>query len=219
MHLHKEVSQNDINEIFKEFTGKIKQVPPKKSAVKRQEREREIYNIELIEIDKQDVLFRIGCQAGTYIRKLCWQIGNKLGIGAHMKQLVRTKAGPFSDKEMYNLHDLKDAYEFWKEGNEKEIRKVIKPFETAVGHLHKIWVLDSAVNPLCHGYDLYVPGVSKLNDKINKGDIVAIFTLKNELICIGEAMMTTEEILKKEKGLAIKTNKVFMERGVYNVGE
>lgn len=215
MYLHKNISEVDIRKVFEKFTGKIRQLPPKKSAVKRQERDREIYYIEVMEIDGQDVLFKIGCQAGTYIRKLVHDMGKELKVGAHMQQLVRTKAGPFSDKDMVSLHDLKDAYEFWKEGNETEIRKCIKPFEMAVEHLPKIWVFDGAVDPLCHGSDLYVPGVSKLDNKMNKDDTVAVFTLKNELISVGKAEMTTEEMLKNQKGIAVNGNKVFMERGTY----
>ncbi|MEK6934914.1 MAG: RNA-guided pseudouridylation complex pseudouridine synthase subunit Cbf5, partial [Nanoarchaeota archaeon] len=182
MYLHDKTIESKIHKIMKGFVGKIKQIPPVRSAVKRQERIREIYYIDIIEIDRQDVLFRVGCEAGTYIRKLVHDVGKEISMGAHMKQLVRTKVGSFTDKDMISLHDLKDAYEFYKEGNEKEIKKIIKPFEDAVEHLPKIWVLDSTVNPLCHGADLYVVGISKLNDKINKGDFVAIFTLKNELI-------------------------------------
>ena len=215
MHVHKEVTANEIKTAFEKFKGKIKQIPPKKSAVKRQERDREVYYIEIIEMDGQDVLFRIGCQAGTYIRKICHDLGRELEVGAHMQQLIRTKAGPFSDKNMISLHDLKDAYEFYKGGKEEEIRKVIKPFENAVEHLPKIWVFDGAVDPLCHGSDLYVPGVSKLNNNINKDDPVAVLTLKNELISVGRTEMTTEEILKNQKGIAVNRNKVFMERGTY----
>ena len=218
MHIHKELPLKEIENSFEKFTGKIKQIPPKKSAVKRQERDREIYYIEIMEIDGQDVLFRIGCQAGTYIRKICHDIGKELKVGAHMKQLIRTKAGPFNDKEMFSLHDLKDAYEFYKEGSllgKEEIRKIIKPFENAVEHLPKIWVFDGAVDALCHGSDLYVPGISKLNDKIEKNDIVAVFTLKNELVSIGVAEMDSNKLLKEKKGVAVRAGKVFMERGTY----
>lgn len=222
MHIHKKVSVREIESVFEKFTGKIKQIPPKKSAVKRQERDREVYYLEIMEIDGQDVLFRIGCQAGTYIRKICHDIGKELKVGAHMKQLVRTKAGPFNDKEMFSLHDLKDAYEFYKAesllgkaSGKEEIRKIIKPFENAVEHLPKIWVFDGAVDPLCHGSDLYVPGISKLNDKIEKDEIVAVFTLKNELVSIGSAEMDSNELLKEKKGVAVKSGKVFMERGTY----
>jgi predicted RNA-binding protein (TIGR00451 family) len=71
MHIHKEIEEKKIKKVLKDFTGKITQLPPVKSAVVRQERERSIYYIDLLEIEGQDVLFKVGCQAGTYIRKLC----------------------------------------------------------------------------------------------------------------------------------------------------
>ena len=217
MHLHKEVEEEKVKKAFENFVGEIKQIPPIRSAVKRQERKRNIYYIDLMEIDKKDVLFRIGCQAGTYIRKFVSDFGKTLGIGAHMHQLVRTKAGPFTDKEMFNLHDLKDAYAFWQEGDDKEIRKVILPFEAAVNHLPKIWVVDGAVDPLCHGADLYLAGISKLESNIEINDLVAIMTLKDELVCIGNSQLNSKDIVKTEKGTAVKTTKVFMERGKYRL--
>ena len=219
MHLHKKISEIEVKKAFEKFSGEITQLPPIRSAVKRQERKRKIYYIEILEIDNQDILFKIGCQAGTYVRKYVHDLAKYLGCGGHMQQLIRTKAGPFTDKEMFTLHDLKDAYELYKEGNEKEIKKIIKPFEIAVNHLGKIWITDSAVNPLCHGADLYVPGVSKITTGIQKDDVVAVFTLKNELVCIGNAMLDSDSLLKEEKGTAVKTTKVFMERGVYKVKE
>ena len=217
MHLHRVVDEKKIKEAFEKFSGEIKQLPPVRSAVKRQERKRNVYYIETMEINEKDVLFRIGCQAGTYIRKFVHDLGKYLGCGAHMVQLVRTKAGPFNDKNMYTLHDLKDAYEFYKNGNEEEIRKIILPFEKATEHLGKIWIFDGAVDPLCHGSDLYLPGIAKLNDKIMKGDLVAVFTLKNELVCIGKAEIESEEMMKNEKGTTVKSGKVFMDRGKYRL--
>jgi len=214
MHLHKLISESKIQQTAEEFTGKIKQIPPIKSAVKRQLRTREVYYFNILEIDGQEVLFKIGCEAGTYIRKICDDFGKKLGIGAHMAQLIRTKAGPFKDSFWHNLHDLKDAYEFYKQGNEKEIRKVILPIEKAIGYLPKIWVLDNCVDTLCHGSDLNIPGISKLNE-FKEEETVAVLTLKNELICLGEAVINSKDILKKEKGKAVKTHKVFMKEGLY----
>ncbi len=215
MHLHKEVPETEVRKAFEKFSGEIKQIPPVRSAVKRVERTRKIYYVELMEIDSKDVLFKIGCQAGTYIRKFAHQIGEHLGVGAHMSGLVRTRVGPFSDKNMFTLHDLKDAYEFFRDGDEKEIRKIVVPFERATDHLKKVWITDGAVDPLCHGADLYIAGVVRLYDTIQKNDLVAIFTLKNELICIGNAATDAHDILKNDKGTAVTTTKVFMERGTY----
>lgn len=152
-----------------------------------------------------------------FVSSNCHDFGKKLDTNGHMAQLVRTKAGPFSEDSLTSLHDLHDAYSLWKEGDENTIKKIIFPFENAVGHLGKIWVADGAVDPLCHGADLYAVGVVQLDDSIQKGDLVAVFTLKNELICIGNADLDGEEILKSEKGIAVKTSKVFMHRGIYKL--
>jgi len=215
MHVHKQVDEKKIREVIeKEFIGKIKQLPPVRSAVKRQLRQREVYYLDILEIDGQEVLFKIGCQAGTYIRKICFDIGKSLGTGAHMAQLVRTKAGPFNDKDWKSLHDLKDAYEYWKEGDEKEIRKIILPVEHAVSHLPKIWVVDNAVDSICHGADLSMPGIAKYND-FYEGDVIAIMTLKDELVSLGIAVEDSGVIMKKDKGRIVKNHKVFMGRKIY----
>src|SRR3989344_3653033 len=215
MHIHALVDEKKIQEAVNgEFLGKIQQLPPIRSAVKRQLRQREIYYLQILEVEGQDVLFKVGCEAGTYIRKLIHDLGLKLGCGAHMVQLVRTKAGPFTDKNWKSLHDLKDAYEFWKEGDEKEIRKVILPMEKAVEHLPKIWVMDNCVDTLCHGADLSVPGVAKYHE-FNRDETLAIMTLKDELISLGIALEHSNSIRKKERGKIVKNHKVFMERKIY----
>jgi len=177
-------------------------------------RTREVYYVEIMEIEDREVLFRIGCQAGTYIRKWVDDFGKFLGVGAHMQQLIRTKAGPFSDSSWHSLHDLKDAYEFYKEGDENELRKIILPIEEAVMHLPKVWVVDSAVDSICHGASLSIPGISRLNN-FKEDETIAIMTLKDELISLGISVINLDEIMKKDKGLAIKTSKVFMDRNVY----
>ena len=219
MHLHKDVSERKIkSNIKKFFTGKIKQMPPLKSAIKRQLREREIYYWNIMEKNGQDLLFRVGCQAGTYIRKLIHDLGQKLKVGAHMQELRRTKAGPFREDTLFTLQDLADAYYFYKEENkDKFLRKIIQPIENATLHLKKVWVLDNAVATICHGASLNVPGITKLNDDIEKEDVVAIMTLKDELVALGVANLTSKEIMKEEKGLAVKINKVFMEADLYQI--
>ncbi|MFH1439697.1 MAG: PUA domain-containing protein [Candidatus Woesearchaeota archaeon] len=146
-------------------------------------------------------------------------------IGAHMAELRRTKAGPFNEinlphsdesTELCTLQDLADAFHYYKtEGNDKFLRKLIQPVENAVRHLPKIWVMDTTVNTLCHGAQLKVPGISKIETKINPEDIVAIMTLKDELVAFGIAKMNSKEMLNKERGIAVKIERVFMEPGTY----
>lgn len=216
MYLHSPVPESEIKSSVDKFVGKIKQLPPRRSAIKRQQRMREVYYLKIMEIDGQFVLFKVGCQAGTYIRKLAHDFGQNLKVGSHMIQLVRTKAGPFKDNSWVTMHDLKDAYEVWKsDGNEKEIRKVINTLEYGVSHIPKIWVFDTTVDTLCHGASLSVPGISKVHSDIKINDVVAVFTLKDELVCLGTALMSSEDIMKSEKGLAVRTSKVFMDPNVY----
>ncbi len=216
MHLHKDVPEGKLHHTIQEFIGKINQLPPIKSAIKRQMRERSIYYFKIIEIDDKDVLFRVGCQAGTYIRKLAHDVGVKLEVGAHMSELRRTKAGPFDESTLVTLQDLSDAYHFYKEeGNGKFLRHCMQPVESAVRHLPKIYVMDSSVNSICHGSNLKLPGISKLDSGILPDDSVAVITLKKELIGVGIAKMDSEKILKEEKGIAVDVNKVFMLPDVY----
>jgi len=212
MHLHREVEESVLCETVLKFIGKIQQLPPVKSAVKRQLRTREIYEFEIMEIKEKDVLFRVKCQAGTYIRKLCTDIGKELGFGAHMAELRRTQAGPFTEKDhLVTLNDLQDAvYYYREEHNSKFLLYCLQPIENALKYLPTCWILDNAIPSLTNGRDLAIPGISQL-ENFRKGEIVAILTLKNELVAIGSALLSAVEINTQQKGLAIKVNKVFME--------
>jgi H/ACA ribonucleoprotein complex subunit 4 len=216
MHVHDDFAKDKLINDIKKYTGKIMQLPPVKSAVKRELRERNIYYIEVLEIDGRDVLFRMGCQAGTYVRKWVHDFGLSINTNAHMVELRRTKAGPFGEKTLATLQDLKDAYYYYKhEGHEAPIRRLIMTPEYAVSHLKKIYVMDTTVNSLCHGAFLKIPGIIKLEDDIEKQDIIAVYSMKDELILIGKALMTSKEIMDNEKGLAVKTEQVFMDTDKY----
>ena len=216
MYLHQDVDEKKIRDVCNEFIGKITQLPPIKSAVKRQWRERTIYYLEILEIDGRNVLFRVGCQAGTYIRKLVHDMGIKMGTKAHMAELVRTKVAGFDDTNWHSLQDLTDAYYVYKqEGNEKLLKQIIFPIEVAVGHLPKIWVFDTTVDSLCHGSSLKTPGISKLESGIEKDDTVVIMTLKNELIGVGKATTGSNEIARNNRGIACTIDQVFMLPGTY----
>lgn len=219
MRIHADVPEAEVRKVFTQFQGKIMQLPPVRSAVKRQLRQREVYYMNIIEIKENFVLFKVGCEAGTYIRKLIHDMGRQLKVGAHMAQLVRTKAGPFTDHNWVTLQDLTDAYEFWKQGNEKEIRRVILPFEKAVDHVKKIWIFDNAVNNVCHGSSLGVQGISKLNTTIHAGEQIAVMTLKGELVALAKAAVSSQEMVSKEKGLAAITEKVFLPRNIYTTNK
>ncbi|MFX1256432.1 MAG: RNA-guided pseudouridylation complex pseudouridine synthase subunit Cbf5 [Promethearchaeota archaeon] len=217
MYLHSPEPQKKIESIFKIFTSKIYQRPPFKSSVARKLRVREIYYTKVLEVNEHHVLFKVGCEAGTYIRKLCFDIGEALCNGAHMLELRRTRVGAFREENnLTTLQDLKDAFTIYqREGEEYYLRKIIFPMEKMIENLPKIFVRDSAVDAICHGADLAAAGVCYVDARIKPKMLVAFMTLKKELIGFGIAKKNAMDIYKAKKGIIVKANKVFMERGIY----
>ena len=217
MHLHKEILEDLLRKTILDFIGKITQIPPVKSAVARKPREREIKFFDILEIQEKDVLFRVGCEAGTYIRKLVHDIGRSLNTGAHMSRLRRIKVGDLTEDQSHSLVKVRDAYEFWKEGNEKPLKEILIPVEHAILNVKRIFVKDSAVDNICNGSPVYPNGITRIQEGIIRGEIVTIFSLKEELIALGIAKMTSGEMMKRKKNVAVRTDRVFMGRGTYKI--
>ncbi|MEM5766488.1 MAG: RNA-guided pseudouridylation complex pseudouridine synthase subunit Cbf5 [Candidatus Aenigmatarchaeota archaeon] len=215
MHLHKEVDESLLRKTVLDFVGKIVQVPPVKSAVVRRPREREIKFFDILEIEEKDILFKVGCEAGTYIRKLVHDLGQKLGVGAHMTELRRTRVGNFTEDQAHSLVRIKDGYEFWREGDEKHLREILIPVEHAISHVKKVFVKDSAIDSICHGSPVFVSGLNRIQKDIARGETVAVYSLKEELVALGIAKMDSKEMYEKKRGMAIRTDRVFMEKGTY----
>lgn len=216
MQVHADVPEQRLREVLNEFTGEIYQKPPLRSSVKREPRKRTIYRLDVNEINGRQVLFTCACQAGTYMRKICSDIGEVLGCGAHMRELRRTRAGPFKEENgLVTLHELSAAQSDFESGNETPLRSLIQPMEVAVSTIPQIIIRDSAVDAICHGAELALPGIVKLDSAIDRNKPVALFTLKGEAVALGRALMATREMLDQEKGVAVKTERVLMERGTY----
>lgn len=216
MQLHGDIANNQLKKVLSYFQGEIYQKPPLKSSVKRQIRKRKIHSIKLIEREDNFALYTVECEAGTYIRKLCHDIGLVLGTGAHMAELRRTRSGPFTEENIVTLHDLKDAYEFYREdGDEKHLRECILPMEYGVNHLKRIWLKDTAISAICHGANLNIPGVSKLDPEIKPREQVALISLKDELVAVGSSIVSAEEIMEAEKGTVAELTRVIMTADVY----
>lgn len=215
--LHKQTPENRIKAVLEEFQGLIYQRPPLRSSVKRQLRTRKIYYIDLLEIQEKEILFKVGCEAGTYIRKLSHDIGEALGCGAHMQELRRTRAGPITENDnLVTLHDVSYYWAQWQQKqDEKLLRQFIKPKEKALELLPKIVVRDTAVDAICHGANLAIPGILAIQTDIKPNDTVAIFTQKGEAVALAKALKPTQEIAKTSHGLAAKTQRVLMPRGLY----
>ena len=216
MRLHGDRPEKRVLEVMGKFVGKIYQLPPVRSAIKRQVRIRTISELEVLEVRGRDVLFRMSCDAGTYARTLCTDVGDLLGCGANMVELRRSRSGKMTEARAVSLQDLKDAYVFWQQyGREDWLRSMILPMEVLVEPLPKIVVKATAVDALCHGADLNISGIHMLDEEIRKNALVALMTIRGELIALGHMSMSTQKIMATSQGKAVDVERVFMEPGHY----
>ncbi|PSS18730.1 hypothetical protein M430DRAFT_140249 [Amorphotheca resinae ATCC 22711] len=201
------------------LTGALFQRPPLISAVKRQLRIRTIHESKLYEFDNERHLgvFWVSCEAGTYIRTLCVHLGLLLGVGAHMQELRRVRSGAMDEqKNMVTLHDVLDAQ--WMQDNTRDesyLRKVISPLETLLTTYKRIVVKDSAVNAVCYGAKLMIPGLLRYEAGIEVHEEVVLMTTKGEAIALGIAQMSTVELSTCDHGVVAKVKRCIMERDLY----
>ncbi len=215
MKLHKQVDEKKIREACESFVGKISQMPPLRSAVKRVRRTREVYYLEILEIQGTEVLFRVGCEAGTYIRTLCVDIGKKLGCGAQLIELRRTRVGNITEDSAVSLQDVKDAYLFWKEdGDDVALRRTVLSMERLLEVVPKIIVRDSAIDALCHGANLAIPGVVEI-DEMTAGEIAAVLSLKGEGVALVKMEIPSVQVIERDTGICASLERVLMNKGTY----
>lgn len=215
MRTHDDVSEETVRDTLELFTGEIYQRPPLRSSVSRRLRTRYIYGIDFIEGDGRNWLFKVACQSGTYIRKLCFDAGEVMGCGAHMQELRRTRSGPFTEPDMYTLYDLSEAIDFRDEGDDSRLREIIRPFEDAAQLLPKIWIRDSAVEAICNGAQLAIPGILRYEAGIQVNDLIIVMTQKEEAVALMRADMSSGKIQAEDHGIAATIERVMMPSGVY----
>lgn len=216
MTLHADVNENALRDALKAMKGAIEQVPPVRSRVKRVTRRREIYEIDLIEMKGRKVVFRVACQGGTYVRKLIHDMGEKLGSGAHMSGLRREQAGPFNLGDAVALEEFERIFLEWKAGedeekNQSEILEILRAPEDALRIIPWVWVSEELRKPVSHGTDVYLPGVICYHHPAGAGEKVAVVSDGGELFALGELALDTGLIREREKGVAVKTTKVFVD--------
>lgn len=199
--------------------GALFQRPPLISAVKRQLRVRTCYESKLIEhdADRNLGIFWVSVEAGSYIRTMCVHLGLLLGVGGQMQELRRVRSGIQSEQEaMVSMHDILDAQ--WLYDNHKDesyLRRVIRPLEALLTNHKRIIMKDSAVNAVCYGAKIMLPGILRYDDGIEFGQEIVICTTKGEAVCLALAQMTTATMASCDHGVVAKIKRVIMERDTY----
>jgi len=204
MYLHKDVDRKKLEKVIsKHFVGEITQTPPVKSRVARKPRKRRVYFFDIIEKDGKNVKFRTKVQAGTYIRKLCSDIGEKLGIGAHMKELRRMSVGHFKIKDSHSLEEIKEGSK-----NERFLRKILIPIEEAIPHVKRVYVKDTSIKSIRNGSPVFTSDIVNIQSGIKARETVGIFSLKEKLIALGISKVDSKCMLKERKKSVIRTDRI-----------
>ncbi|MEE8180550.1 MAG: RNA-guided pseudouridylation complex pseudouridine synthase subunit Cbf5, partial [Nitrosopumilaceae archaeon] len=210
--LHSLPTKEKLDDVLNQFTGEIFQKPPQRSAVLRRTRTRKIFEIELLEQKERLILLRVLCEAGTYIRKLFYDIGEILGPGATMVELRRSIVMQFSEWDhLVTMHELADAFATWDEKkDDSKLLKLIQPIEHVFSEIKSVVIRDSAIDSMCHGAQLAVPGILEISYNLKKEDLVAIYSQKGEIVALAEALMSESEIQDSVKGYAFQTKRIIM---------
>ncbi|KAG9616487.1 centromere/microtubule-binding protein-like protein cbf5, partial [Aureobasidium melanogenum] len=180
---------------------------------------RTIHESKLYEFDNERQLgvFWVSCEAGTYIRTLCVHLGLLLGVGAHMQELRRVRSGAMDEqKNLVTLHDVLDAqYLYDNQRDESYLRQVISPLESLLTTYKRVVVKDSAVNAVCYGAKLMIPGLLRYESGIEVHEEIVLITTKGEAIAIAIAQMSTVELSTCDHGVVAKVKRCIMERDLY----
>lgn len=184
------IKENDVKEMILSFLGEYDQVPPMYCALKQNgvrlyqlarqgiEVEREarritIYDICDIEYDLPYVSFKVTCSKGTYIRSLCYDIGEKLNVGATMVNLIRTETSIFKEENSVNIEDL----------TPENIKDYIISIEDALSFYPKLTVNTSFTKLLVNGVKVYD---KRLSDDVIENDILyRVYDKENTFIGLG----------------------------------
>merc|ERR1712070_1054331 len=220
LRLHDTVARSaKLKGAIETLTGALFQRPPLISAVKRQLRVRTVYDSKLLEFDKERnlAIIHVKCEAGTYIRTLCTHLGLLLGVGGHMQELRRCRSGINGEQDnMVTMHDVLDAQHVYENSkDESYLRRIIKPLESLLTTYPRIVVKDSAVNAICYGAKLMIPGLLRFADGIEVGKEFVLTTTKGEAIAVAIAQMTTAVMATCDHGVVAKIKRVIMERDCY----
>jgi len=214
--LHSLPSKEKLEQTLNLFRGEIFQKPPQRSSVVRQTRTRTIYELELLEQKERLILLRILCEAGTYIRKLYYDMGEILGPGGSMIELRRSRVHQFSEDNLVTMHELANAYAIWQETKDSsKLTQMILPIEHALSEIKSVVIRDSAIDSLCHGAQLAIPGILEISPSLKQGDLVGIYSQKGEIVALAESLLAENEIKDSTKGYAFQTKRIIMKPNTY----
>lgn len=215
MKFHKKITPEQVSLLFSKFSGEITQTPPRESAVRKAPRKRKVYYLVPLQISNHHVLFHVKCQAGTYIRTLCSDMGKLCG-GAHMHELRRVSVGNFGVEASHTLQELSDAVWLYRERKDgSALARLLLPIENFLQGYKRIVIKESACKNILSGSPLNAPGVETVDEGIKEGETVALVTAGGRLAAMARAAKPSDEIKKMKKGEIAYPKFVAMQKGSF----
>tara|TARA_B100001564_G_scaffold242004_1_gene204938 strand:+ start:917 stop:1885 length:969 start_codon:yes stop_codon:yes gene_type:complete len=206
----------DLKKTIASMTGRIYNVPPEVSAVKVQVRTRTIHAFELLDVEGNDAVARISCDAGTYIRTMARDMGLLLNTPVTLKELRRETSGMFDLKDCVTMDQLADAVWLWKEcGQEEALKAIVHPIEKLLVDVPRCQVKDSAVAALAYGAPLLLPGLISIPKGLKKGTELMVASLKEEAVGFVKLKADSNDIIAMETGEIARPSMVLMDTDVY----
>ena len=208
--------ETNLKATIASMTGRIYNVPPEVSAVKVQVRTRTIHAFELLDVEGNDAVARITCDAGTYIRTMARDMGLLLNTPVSLKELRRETSGIFGLDHCVTMDQLADAVWLWKECGQKEaLMAIVHPIEKLLVDVPRCQVKDSAVAALAYGAPLLLPGLISIPKDLKKGTELMVSSLKDEAVGFVKLKADSNDIISMESGEIARPSMVLMDTDVY----
>ena len=209
--LHGDVPEPRLRAMLEEFVGPVFQTPPVRSAVKRERRVRTIHRLELLDREGPRVLLSTVADSGTYVRTLAVDLGDALGVGAHLEELRRTATGPFDEGQAVPLSSVADARALARGGEPTALLALLRPVEEVWREFPTLVLKDAAASAVAHGAPLAAGGVASANRRFARGDRVVLVSRERELVATGVALCSTDEPRPAQDGWIVGSTKVFVD--------
>ncbi len=213
--LHGEVPHRELSRALAEFTGPIYQTPPVRSAVRRERRVRTVHRLTLVESAAPRLLLDIVADSGTYVRTLAVDLGEALGVGAHLDELRRIATGPFEERSAVPLTVLADAVAARASGDPKPLLALLHPIEEVWAEFPQIVVRDGAASALAHGAGLARGGVLSVRRPFARGAHVVLLHRTGTLIATGVARYDARDLTSVRRGWVVGETRVFVDPAAF----
>ncbi|MEM0129485.1 MAG: RNA-guided pseudouridylation complex pseudouridine synthase subunit Cbf5 [Thermoplasmata archaeon] len=206
----------ELARVLAEFTGPVYQTPPVRSAVRRERRVRTIHRLDLVEREGTLAVIDVVADSGTYVRTLAVDVGDALGVGAHLAELRRTGTGPFREGQAIPLGRLADARAAYDAGTPGPLLALLHPPEEVWREFPVVRIRGAAASAVAHGAGLARGGIASVSRPFSAGaHVVLVPEAGGEAIAIGRANVPSGEMRGSRPGWVVTTERVLADPARY----